>query len=594
MRRHLKTAYFKVLAIALLICAVFTSIAQIPTTTQEIKTDGIAHKAIRLLNAHLADSVYSLAGEAFKQQITLTLWRQLNKTQFVNLLPFTNLTFKGSDNGINKYKLDGSKAPLQLNISLDDYDKIANFSFTPYRDEVKAQATMTETEKKTDVIAKKVLGFLNAHQSDSAYAFAGERFRKFMSADNFKTFNQNQLITMLPFPDPVFVGSKNGINRYKIGQLQFLIGLDKNDQYETMFIQPYHEDATKAEKAPTDNPMRSKLDSVVDKWLSSYIQTKGNVGISAAVYYKGADHYYNYGETVKDNHQLPDSHTLYEIGSISKTFTTTLLAKAVTDGLVSLDDPITKFLPDSVTINPYLKFITLKLLSNHTSGLPRMPDNINITVTDLSQPYEHYDEAHMFAYLKNFKSARGAGISYEYSNLAVSLLGIILEKIYHKPYEELLKQYITQPLQLNDTKITLTGPEVKRLAQGYDAINNPVAAWRHLSTKSAGAIKSSSANMLQYGKYQLEQFTGPLAKAIRLTHLSTLDDGVNNVGLGWHYLYKDTDPVLQHTGATGGYRAAIAVNLNRNMVIVVLTNNATTGDALGLQLTEALEKALLN
>lgn len=562
--------------------------AQAPVTSLEKRTDVVAHKAVRLLNEHKADSVYAMAGEAFRSQISPAVWQQVYQKQLINILPIKSLTYLGSESGINKYKLTAG-VTLTLNISLEGFDKIGNFSFTPYREEIKASA-MTESEERVNVVAMKVFNYLNARQPDSAYVFAGEKFRAFMSADTWRNFNAKQLSPMLPLPKPVFVGSKNGVNKYKVGELQFLLGLDKTGFFETLLLQPYHDEAVKTEKAATDNPLYSKLDSLINKWLSAYIQTKGNVGISAAVYYKGADHYYNYGETAKGDHKLPNAHTLYEIGSVTKTFTATLLAKAVTDGLVKLDDPITKFLPDSVAGNADLKPITLKTIANHTSGLPRMPDNINITVTDLSQPYEHYDQAHLFAFLKKFKATRAPGVSYEYSNLAMGLLGVILERIYHKPYAELLKLYVTQPLQLNETKIRLTTIEAKCLAQGYDAPGNKAAPWKHITTQAAGAIVSSTSDMLRYGKQQLAQFNNPLSKAISLTHQTTLDDGINKVALGWHYLYADADPVIQHGGATGGYRSLICANLRKNIVLVILTNNATNGDALGLELMPFLEK----
>jgi CubicO group peptidase (beta-lactamase class C family) len=589
MSGYLRRFYFTMAALVILTFAALRSNAQVPTTVQEINTDVIAHRAIRLLNAHQVDSVYALAGEAFKQQITPAQWKAINDAQLTSLLPFNNMIFKGSTGLVNQYKLEG-KVTLTFNISLDSLNKIVDFSFVPYREDIKPVA-MTEDEKKTDVVAMKVLTFLSAKQTDSAYVFAGDGFRSKIDLPTWHNITEKQLYPLLPFARPVFVGSKDGISKYKLDQLQFLIGLDQTGKFETLFIQAYHEDAQKSKKAATDNPLHSKLDNVVNKWLSGYIQTKGNVGLSAAVYYKGHNHYYNYGETANGNHKLPNLHTLYEIGSITKTFTATLLAKAVTDGLVTLNTPITQFLPDSV-LNPALKLMTLKQLSNHTSGLPRMPTNIDATVTDLAQPYENYDEAHLFSFLKNFKSARGAGISYEYSNLAAGLLGVILEKIYHKPYEELVKQYITQPLLLNETTITLSPTDLKHLAQGYDLSNNPAPVWKQNSTKAAGAIKSSAFDMLQYGKKQFQLLNNPLAKALQLTHQTTFDDGTNKVGLGWHYLYDDKDPVLQHTGGTGGYRTAICINLKRDMVLVVLTNNATTGDSLGLQLMEALEKAL--
>jgi CubicO group peptidase (beta-lactamase class C family) len=587
MLRCLQNTYKTLVIVALIFASNYVN-AQ--TTPQEIKTDVIARKAIRLFNAHQPDSIYTLAGQAFRQQITQAQWKQVVDKQFVTLLPFKNLTFKSSYNGISKYKLDAAMT-LALNISLDSDGKIENFTFVPYQEEPQS-AAMTDAEKKTDEVAMKVLDYLNTKQADKMYGFAAQTFKTELDSATWHNAVEKQLYPMLPLPKPVFLYSKDGVNKYKMGALQYIVGLDTTGKFDTWAIQPYHEDTKKTEKAATDNPLHSKLDSVVGKWLTNYIQTKGNIGVSAAVYYKGADHYYNYGETVKGNHKLPDAHTLYEIGSITKTFTATLLTKAVIDKMVTLDDPITKYLPDSVAANADLKAITLKELSNHTSGLPRMPPNMNATVTDLNQPFEHYDEKHLFAYLKSFKAIRAPGSSYEYSNLAVGLLGVILERMYHKPYEELVKLYITQPLQLPETKIRLNELDVKHLAQGYDATTNPVAPWRHQTTKAAGAIKSSAADMLRYGKLQLPQFTNPLSKAIDLAHQGTFKDDINTVGLGWHYIQNEPDAVLQHTGGTGGYRTAICVNLNRSLVVVILTNNASTGDALGIELTAALMKAL--
>ena len=587
---RLSSIYLKVLGLANLLFAALPSNAQTPSTPQEIKTDVIAREAITLLNDRKADSIYSLAGEAFQQQVTLAQWKQVAETQLYRLTPFTQVIFKGSEDLVSKYKLNG-KIALTLNISLDGKDKIADFSFIPYRDEVKP-VSMTAEEKRTDEVAMKVLGYLNTRQVDMAYALAGDDFKKQTDKPTWHTFTEKQLYPLLPFPKAIFIGSKNGINKYKIGDLEFLLSLDKTGHFQVFIIKAYVEEAKKLNKAATDNPMHSQLDSLMNNWLSNYIQTAENVGVSAAVYYQGKDHYYNYGETVKDSHQLPNAQTMYELGSITKTFTATILAQAVNDGLVTLDDHITKFLPDSVASNPYLRPITLKQLANHTSGLPRMPDNIDATVTDLGQPYENYDDAHLFAYLKNYKATRGAGVTYEYSNLGAGLLGVILEYIYHHPYENLVQQYITLPLQLTQTKINRYLYDARFVAQGYDAAGNKAAIWKQNSTKGAGALLSSTFDMLKYGKQQLAIFNGPVLKDFTLTHQSTFDDGINRVGLGWHYLTQDKDPVIQHTGGTGGCRTAICINLRTNLVLVVLTNNATTGDSLGLELMGELEKLL--
>jgi CubicO group peptidase (beta-lactamase class C family) len=450
---------------------------------------------------------------------------------------------------------------------------------------VKAQTT--PSEKKTDTIARQVMHLMNAHQTDSLYLLAGEHFKAQFDAATFKNICDNGLYTLTPLSAPIFVGSKNGVNKYKLDKLQFLISLDKQGKFEVLAVQEYHEDAQKAVKALTDNPLKTHLDSVVDKAASAYIQTKGNVGVSIAVYSEGADHYYNYGEIKQGNNQLPNRNTLYDIGSITKTFTSTLLAMAVNSGKISLKTSITQLLPDSVAANPALKGITLVQLSNHTSGLPRLAGNMEQTVTDPNQPYGNYDAAHLFTYLKGFKPTRQPGTQYEYSNLGAALLGVLLERVYHQPYAQLVNIYIIKPTGMNSTGMTISTADAGRIAQGYNEELKPVAPWYFKAFQAAGGLKSSAADMLRYAKLQLQTGNTPLNKAVKFTHQTTYQDGQQIVGLGWHYLGK-TSKVVQHSGGTGGYRTLIGADLEKDFAVVVLTNNATSGDALGIELIQAL------
>lgn len=452
-----------------------------------------------------------------------------------------------------------------------------------------SRAQTTPLEKKTDTVARQVMRLMNAHQTDSLYLLAGEHFKTQFDAATFKKVCDNGLYTLTPLPQALFVSSKNGVNKYKLNDLQFLVSLDKQNKYEVLAVQGYQEDAQKTTKALTDNPLKTHLDSLVDEAASAYIQTKGNVGVSIAVYAKGTDHYYNYGETKLNNNQLPNRNTLYDIGSITKTFTSTLLAMAVNSGKVTLKTPIVQLLPDSVAANPALKSITLMQLANHTSGLPRMASNMDEAVLNSGQPYADYDVPQLFAYLKSFKHTRQPGAQYEYSNLGAALLGVLLERIYHQPYAQLVKTFIIKPTGMISTGMNISTANTSRIAQGYDEALKPVAPWYFKAFQSAGGLKSSAGDMLRYAKLQLQIGTTPLNKAVQLTHQTTYQDGQQIVGLGWHYLGK-TSKVLQHSGGTGGYRSLTAADLEHNIAVVVLTNNATSGDALGIKLIQALRK----
>lgn len=458
---------------------------------------------------------------------------------------------------------------------------------------VQAQQPSTPQELKTDSVAQKLLQFFANKQADSAYALAGADFKTALPHDKWIMICEKQLYGLMPFRNVTFIRSKNGVNKYKmegVVSLQLFLSLDSLGKFQAFAIQPFQDDTRKKIASATDNLKQTTLDKTVDTLLDNYINTLGNVGASVAVYYKGYNYYYNYGETIKDAKQLPTNQSLYEIGSISKTFTATLLAKATIDKKVNLQDAITKYLPDSVAANKDLQNITLQQLSNHSSGLPRLPININFTVTNYLQPYENYDNKALFAFLKQFKAIRKPGESYEYSNLAVGLLGVILERIYKKPYEQLVLEQIAKPIGLTHTKMTLTKQDSAILTQGYNEKSEAVPAWNFKSLAACGAIKSNAADLLLYGKQQLNAFKSPLALYNQLAHKVTFNDSVQKVGLGWHFLIDDADVVWQHGGGTYGCRTMLCVNETKELVVAVLTNNATNGDALGIKLLQALER----
>jgi len=459
--------------------------------------------------------------------------------------------------------------------------------------DVQAQQPTSAQEIKTDSVAKKLLQYFAQKKADSAYTLAGEAFKKALPYDTWMAVCEKQLYGLMPFSNVSFLRSKNSVSKYKmdgLAPLQLLISLDSLGKFQVFAIQPFQDDTRKKIASATDNAKQTLLDKTVDTLLNNYINTVGNVGASVAIYTKGKDYYYNYGETVKDGKLLPTNATLYEIGSISKTFTATLLAKAVVDKKVRLQDAITKYLPDSVAANKDLQTITLQQLSNHSSGLPRLPLSMNFTVTNYLQPYENFDDKALFAFLKQFKATRKPGDTYEYSNLAVGLLGVILERIYKKTYEQLVLEQIAKPIGLTNTKITITQQDSALLAQGYNEKGEAVPAWRFKSLAACGALKSNAVDILQYGKQQLAVFKSPLQAYNQLAHLQTFSDGVQKVGLGWHFLVDDADVVWQHGGGTYGCRTMLCVNEVKGLVVVVLTNNATNGDALGIKLLQALER----
>ncbi len=209
----------------------------------------------------------------------------------------------------------------------------------------------------------------------------------------------------------------------------------------------------------------------IQKALDQYTAQFTNVGIVVGVVADGTAATYTSGSLGAGAPTL-DDRTVFEIGSVTKTFTATLLAQMAGSGAVALDDPIGKFLPHGVTAPSYGgQQITLANLAEQNSGLPRLPGNL--TVSNPADPYASYTPALLYAYLSHAKLDRAPGATYEYSNLGVGLLGDLLAARAGTTYAQVLTQRVLTPLGLTDTAITPTATMNAHLAPGHTIDGEP-------------------------------------------------------------------------------------------------------------------------
>ena len=199
-----------------------------------------------------------------------------------------------------------------------------------------------------------------------------------------------------------------------------------------------------------------------------------SVGIAIGLIDEHGSTVVGYGKLSTTDDRTPDGKTVFEIGSISKVFTSILLADAVKRGTIGLNDPVQKFLPESVRVPARDDTaITLYHLSTHTSGLPRMPDNF--APADPTNPYADYTVEQMYEFLARAELTGRPGENAAYSNFGVGLLGRILARQAGSDYETLVRKRIAGPLKMNDTVVTLTPKLEERMAQGHDASLAPAA-----------------------------------------------------------------------------------------------------------------------
>ncbi|HET7553863.1 MAG TPA: serine hydrolase domain-containing protein [Gemmatimonadaceae bacterium] len=283
--------------------------------------------------------------------------------------------------------------------------------------------------------------------------------------------------------------------------------------------------------------------------------------------------------------------TRFEVGSVTKIFTSLLLARMVENGGVRLDDPIARYLPDSVQAPDYRgQQITLRELATHSSGLPRLPTNI--APANMSDPYAGYSAEKLYHFLDSYELPRAPDSTYEYSNLGAGLLGFLLSRHAGKPFAELLKERIFQPLGMSGSYVAELGESTDtRLAQGH-AEGKPVPFWHFGSLEGAGAVRSSTRDLLRLIGAELHPERTSMAKAIELSQKIRFHASPQlALALGWHVVQlPDRSSLYWHNGGTGGARSFVGFVPEAGAGVVVLMNEALPLNAVtqfGVQVARA-------
>jgi CubicO group peptidase (beta-lactamase class C family) len=281
----------------------------------------------------------------------------------------------------------------------------------------------------------------------------------------------------------------------------------------------------------------------------------------------------------------------FEIGSITKTFTSLLLADAVLRDAVKLDQPVSQLLPAEWP--PLARDgtpVTLQQLASHTSGLPPLPDNFKPANPD--DPYVDYDATRLLAFLSGTPLQRVPGERYRYSNLGGGLLGYALTRG-SGGYEATLRTRVLVPLDMNDTAISLSPTQSARLAMGHRNDLSAAANWNIGPTLvGAGGLRSTANDMARYLRAAAGWDTTPLAAAFKLAETPVAEAGVPimKVGLGWHIRQSDGKTVVWHNGRTGGYASILLFDPEAHEGVVVLSNASISVDDLGAHLLDPSRK----
>lgn len=284
--------------------------------------------------------------------------------------------------------------------------------------------------------------------------------------------------------------------------------------------------------------------------------------------------YFTYGGSASDSSAAVDSTTIFEIGSVTKTYTALLLADLVTREIVTLDTPVQALLPDSVDVPAFEgQPITLRHLATHHSGLPRVPDNLLSSATNPFDPYAAYSTDDLYAFLNSYTLPRAPGTEYAYSNLGMGLLGHALAVRADSAYAGLVQARIAQPLGLPDTAIRLSDGQKRRLIQGYNMFQAPTPPWTFDVMAPAGAVRSTARDQLRYLAAHIGLSPTPLDSTLRATRTPLAQASAqDSVAYGWHIRTVDGARMVWHNGGTAGFSSFVAYAPARNVGVVLLVN----------------------
>ncbi len=317
-------------------------------------------------------------------------------------------------------------------------------------------------------------------------------------------------------------------------------------------------------------PASPSVDAVLTALAGGLVERRACVGVAVATDHGGKQNLYAYGEVTRGTGRAPTAATEFEIGSITKVFTTTLLAFEAHRQVIKLNAPLQNYVPQGIPVPSFAgRQITLADLATHTSGLPRQPP----------MQGESYSSAEMFAFLASYRLTRAPGTQFEYSNLGVALLAHALAQATGVPWETMVEREITTKLGMPDTRLKLDDEQRTRLAIGYNRAGQ--RAKENMPTwpafNGAGALFSTISDMQRFlawnmGKLKVNSLND-LLEDLHKPRFALPRPGAG-IGLGWQIVpLGGRLSVVWKNGGTPGYSSYIGFVPGANSGIVLLANS---------------------
>lgn len=341
-----------------------------------------------------------------------------------------------------------------------------------------------------------------------------------------------------------------------------------------------------------------ELQKIVGQILENHYPSEPLHGLSIGIIQNKQINTFHCGNLATDAPIVsPNNTTLYQLGSISKVFTAALLAAMVADNSVQLNDPITKYLPDSLALqNPLLNQITLLQLVTHTAGFPTKPSNIINTNSNPDDPYNNYTLTDLYAYLSTYHqkhTKKNKKSVFSYSHLSIGLLGHLLENASGKSYQQLLNIYINNKIDCKDIFLEPSAEQQSRIVAGHNFVGKSNEPLHYRSLYASEGLFGSLDDILKFTYVNMDySATNPLKDIVLKMQIPYVSTQMQNVYacLGWYQIKqaKRMPIVYTHSGRVGGYSHYIGFSPEKKIGIVVMSNTSQRIDDIGIEILSYL------
>ena len=453
-----------------------------------------------------------------------------------------------------------------------------------------------QTEKADNkIITEKIVEHFNDDNYNGIFLMFADELKEALPIETTTEFLKNLKSQAGNITNQEFKKYENGTyasykTTFERGIFALNISIDDNSKVNGLLVKPFAEEVN-AENVINNLSIKNSL-TTSDQSEIIFENTKifpNNTQLSIAIISNGKVRYYGIKKESDTISTIDNQKSIFEIGSISKVFTSTLLANFVIDGKVKLLDNINDYLKAPIKNSTEISFIDL---ANHTSGLPRLPSNLDLINVDPENPYKEYKDKELEDYVTNQLELSNKG-KYQYSNLGAGLVGYTLSKIENDTYESLLQHKIFSKYEMQNSTTDIT--TIKgNLVKGLNNEGIEVPNWDLAVLAGAGAIFSTVEDLSQFAISQFEDKN----KELELTRVKTFELNENmDIGLGWHLLKNKSDNLWYfHNGGTGGYSSSMVLEENSKNGIIILSNvsafNPNRGniDKLCFELMKTVEK----